>query len=649
MKKIVILGAGYAGLLTAKKLLKHVRKRDDVQLTIIDKNRYHTMLTELHEVAAARVNDDSIRVNLRRIFAGRKIEIVLDTIEAIDYQKQVMTGHAGTYTYDYLVLASGSRPAFYNIPGAADHTLQLWSYEDAVALREHVQRVFNKAINEPDEALRRKLLTFYICGAGFTGVEMAGELAEWLPYLCAQYDLDPKLVRIIEVDMLDRIVPNLSPALSAKAQRRLEKMGVQIKLKTSVKSVGEDYIEYEHDGKLSREATETVIWTAGTQSSHIAQAATQMKQVGRGRLQTDAYLRAEGFPNVFVAGDNTFMVPEGSKTPVPQMVEHCEQSAGCIAHNLAAAVEGQETLKEYKPSFHGVMVSIGGRYGVAYVGTEKKKFSLPSFLAMFVKHFINITYFIQLLGWNKIFSYLKHEFFTIRNRRSFVGGHFSNRTPSFLLVPLRVFLGAMWVYEAVKKIGENWLSEPNLQGFFGGADAFFRSIVGGAAAVGDAAASATDATASATGAAEGGAEVAGQALINWNILGFLKIWLVKAQDIALKIDFSLMNAFRDSVILSSPGLQLFFQTVIVISELLIGLALIGGLATTLAAGYSIVLMALFLMTTGLYLSSWWMFFAAVAMLFGAGHIFGLDYYVMPWLKKQWKKLGFVRKSYLYHD
>jgi len=635
-KRIVILGAGYAGILTAKKLAKQFKKQTDISLTIIDKNSYHTMLTELHEVAANRVEEESIRVSLQKIFAGRRIDVVLDTIRTIDYTGQVLTGDHGTYPYDYLILASGSQPAFYGIPGAAEHSLKLWSYTDAVKLKEHVIHTFTCAMNEADPAVRRRLLTFCVCGAGFTGVEMAGELAEWVPTLCEHYEIKRSEVRIVEVDLLDRVIPVLSPKLSAKALRRLVKMGVEVILKTSVCKVGPDFIELERDGVCERLDTASVIWTAGTQGSDIALASTDLKQVGRGRLQTDAYLRAEGHENVYVAGDNTFLVPEGSAVPVPQMVENCEHAAKNIARNLQVAVTGQGQLTPYKPAFHGVMVSIGGRYGVAHVGAEGKRISLPSFLAMFTKHFINIIYFLQLLGWNKVFSYMKHEFFTVRKCRSFVGGHFSNRTPSFLLVPLRMFLGFIWLFEGIKKIGEGWLESPKLVLFFRGANQFFEGIINGTAG--------TDVTAGATGAVADG-----QVLINWDILGFLKIILVQAGDVALKIQFSLMDWFRDTVIYASGNTQIFFQVVIVLSEIIIGLLLLGGLFTTLSSAYSIVLQALFVMTTGLYMGTWWMAFAAFALIIGGGRTFGCDYYVIPWLKERWRKFRWVRKLYLYHD
>lgn len=638
-KQIIVLGGGYAGVLTAKKLARRFKKQADIRITIVDKNRYHTMLTELHEVAANRVEEDSIRISLRKIFAGRGVDVVTDTISKIDYDANTLIGEVGQYRYDYLVLASGSQPAFYGIPGAAEHTFKLWSYTDAIKLRAHIVSTFERAMNETNPAEKQRLLTFYISGAGFTGVEMAGELAEWIPQLCEQFEIEPSEVKIVEVDLLDRVVPALSEALSAKAQRRLEKMGVTVLLKTTIQSIGPDYIELKQGDQIIREAVETVIWTAGTEGAGVARDSAGVRQVGRGRIQADEYLQAEGRPNVFLAGDSLFYIPKGAKSPVPQMVENCEHSASTVAGNLAVAITGQGEKQVYAPSFHGVMVCIGGRYGLAYVGGAKK-IALPSFLAMFVKHFINLVYFLQVLGWNKIFSYLQHEFFTIRNCRSFVGGHFSNRTPSFLLVPLRMYLGFVWLYEAIVKINEGWLTAPKLFQFFKGASDLFNTILSGGAS----AAAETDAVASASATA-----AQGSVLANWNILGIFRFILIQASDVAMKIQFGPMDWFKEKVILGSGDAMLFFQAVIVVSEILIGLSLLGGLLTTVSAAYSLILQVMFVMTTGLYMGTWWMVFAAIAVLIAGGRTFGFDYYVMPWLKKQWKKIKWVRKSYLYHD
>lgn len=661
-KNIVIVGAGYSGILTAKKLAKRFKKNPEVTITIIDKNPFHTMLTELHEVAASRVDEDSIKISLKKVFAGRKVKVVLDTVASIDFEGKKVVGNIGEYQYDFLVLAAGSKPTFYGVPGAEEYSYKLWSFDDAVRLKDRIHNVFRQAACETNIEERKKLLSFYVVGAGFTGVEMVGELAEYVPILCEKYEIDRREVTLCDVDGLSRVIPNLTEKLSAKVARRLDKMGVSLIMNATVSAVGEDFIELKQGDKVNHYTAGTVIWAAGIQSADITQEAGKSLELTRGaRVQVDSYLRSTKNEKVYIAGDNMYFVPEGEERPVPQMVENCEQCADTIAHNIVCAVTAQGEMEAYKPAFHGVMVSIGGRYGVAQVGTPNHMFSLASFFAMFTKHFINIIYFIQVLGWNKIFSYVKHEFFTIRNCRSFVGGHFSNRTPSFLLVALRVWLGAVWVYEGIMKIVEGWFSGTKLNDFFGGANSWYNGILNAAATVATKAAEtgAADATSSATasGGADGAVQAAGQVLMNFNILGLVKVVFVSGKqlaestisDLAFKLDIPLMNWFVNHLILPYNGMQMFMQIFIVVVEILIGLALMGGLLTGPAAAVSLVLQFMFVCTTGLYLNTFWMIFAGIAMLIGAGRTFGIDYYAMPGLKKWWKRLPFVRKLYIYND
>lgn len=656
-EKIVLVGAGYSGILTAKKLAKKFKHNGDISITIIDKNPYHTMLTELHEVAANRVDEKSIRISLNKVFAGRKVQVCLDTVTSIDFNNKTVIGNAKKYTYDYVVLCAGSKPTYFGIPGAEEHTFKLWSYEDAVKLKDHIHAMFRKAASETDPEERKKLLTFFIVGAGFTGVEMAGELAEYAPILCRNFEIDQDAITIHNVDMLPRTITNLPEKLSDKVERRMEKMGIKVGLNTGVVKVGEDFVETKQNGVINSFGTYTVIWVAGIESADVTlEAAKNIQSAGRGRISVDPYLRSLDYENVYVVGDNMFYIPGGEEKPVPQIVENSEHSADTAAHNIACAVTGQGQMESYKPSFHGFMVSIGGRYGVARVGFPNAMINLPSWLAMFSKHFINIIYFIQVLGWNKVFSYMRHEFFTIRNCRSFVGGHFSNRTPSFLLVPLRVWLGAVWLFEGVMKIMQGWLTEPKLAGFFGGAQGWYDSIVNGEA---------TDAISSATGSGAGeGAAAAGDAvnqvgtvIFNFDFLGLIRAVFVSGKeltdstllDLAFKLDIPFMNWFIDIFILPNDGVQIAMQAFIVIAEILIGLALIGGLFTFPAAGFSLILQFMFVTTTGLYLTTFWMIFASIAVLIGAGRTFGMDYYVMPALKGAWRKIPLIRKSYLYHD
>ncbi len=657
--KIVIVGAGYAGILTAKKLAKKFKKNDDVSVTIIDKNPFHALLTELHEVAANRVDEDSIRVSLKKVFAGRKVDVKLDTITSFDFDNKQAIGKLETYDYDYLVLSAGSKPTFFGVPGAEEHSFKLWSYDDAVIIRHHLINLFRKACRIADREERRKLLSIYIVGAGFTGVEMAGELAEYLPIICSKFEIDREDVNVSLVDVLDRTIPNLPAELSVKVERRLTKMGVNLILGANVCAIGEDFIETKPAGGdvCTRRDASTVIWGAGIESADITgEAAKVLESANRGRIKIDSNLRSVDNPDVFVIGDNMLYTPEGADKPVPQVVENCEHSAATAARNIASLITGQGELEDYNPKFHGFMVCIGGRYGVARVGFPNFMINLPSFFAMMAKHMINMIYFIQVLGWNKVWSYSKHEFFTIRHCRSYVGGHFSNRTPSFLLVPLRVWLGAVWVFEGVKKWLEGWFDEPMLEGFFGGAQAWYDSLLG------DGAAGATDAASAATGAdavagATGAADAAGTVIFNWDFLGLFQAIFVSGKelvhsaigDYAFKLDVPVMNWFLDTVVLASDSVQVAMQVFVVIAEILIGLALIGGLFTTPAAGVSLILQFMFVCTTGLYLGTFWMIFAAVAVLIAGGRSFGLDYYVLPVLKRAWAGIPIVRKLYIYND
>ena len=617
-KKIVVLGAGYAGLLIAKKLEKKLKSTtNNVDITIIDKNPFFTMLTELHEVAAWRVDESSIRIDLHKVFAGRDVNVVQDTIVSTDYENNTIIGQAASYSYDYLVLATGCKPAYFGVEGAKEHSFPLWSYDDAVRLREHIVDMFSRAYTETDPVRKKALLTFYVVGGGFTGVEMAGELAEFVPYACAKYHLDPSLVRIVNVDILDRLMTFLPEKLSQKSAARLEKTGVTVSMNTKVVSVKGHEIELEKDGKAITELTQTVIWAAGTEGSDIALQSEDLGLVerSRGRIQTDKHLRSLTHQNVYVAGDNLFYIPEGHESPVPQMVENCEACAPVIVDNIIAEVTGRQPTVEYKPTFHGAMVCIGGRYGVAYVGTPKKMFALPSFFAMFAKHFINVILFFEILGWNKAYSYAVNEFFTIRNKRSFVGGHFSNRTPVFFIVPLRVFLGIYFVYTSYVRVASGWLETSQLR------DVFFN--------------------------------VAGQfrpAVFSLNIFDRIDFSVVIISgEMTMWLQTTPVNWFLQNAVFASDASEIFFQTLIVAVGMLMGLAFIAGLLTSLASVGVLFASLLIMITVGLPFSQWWLPFAAIAFLFTGGKVLSLDYYVMPWLSKRWKSIKFVKKWYLYND
>lgn len=605
MKNILVVGGGYAGVLCAKKLAKKLKKEiknGEYKIKLIDKKPYNTMLTELHEVAANRVEEHSIKMSFDKIFAKREVEIYLDEIENIDYDKKIINGIVNQYKYDYLILATGSKPSFFGITGAEENTHTLWSYEDAVNLKHHILNSFRNASKEMDPIKRKEYLSFCIIGGGFTGVEMAGELAEWVPELCNEYGIKRDDVNIHIGDMLDRLVTTFPEKLSEKTKARLLKMGVQVHTSTKVIEVGENKIIAEIKGKRVEIRSNTIIWTAGIEGSNLVENLDEdIKE--RTRILTNKFLQQENYENVYIAGDNIYYTPEGETSPVPQVVENAEHSADTIAKNIVAFEKGKE-LEEYKPAFHGLMLCIGGRYGIAHIGTAKKKYALPSFFAMFVKHFVNIIYFIQVLGFNKVYSYLKAEILQVRNNRSFVGGHFSNYYPSFYLVPLRLFLAYKWISEGIPKLVKVVTDYNNI---------FLFKLP-------------TDAAATAT-----------EAATEWG----------EALPVPTFIE-NIVNWSMEHVIVYVASE---FQAMMVIGEVIVGLMLLGGFLTPVAAVMSAAMCVMIYFSGMAPEEMIWFFMASIALIGigGKGMTFSIDYYIMPLLKKWGKKIGFIRKWYFYND
>ncbi len=623
MPQIVVLGGGYGGVLTAKKLAKQLKKQPDTRITLIDRKPYHTLLTELHEVAAARVEEDSIRIDLKKVFAGFKnVDVVLDEIHHIDFEARQLLGDHAEYRYDYLVIGTGSKPTFFGIPGADKHAFTLWSYEDAIRLREQTLHMFREAVKCRNASKRKAMLTFVVVGGGFTGVEMVGELAEHVQELCAEFRVDRSEVSLYVVDMVDKILQILPQPLIDKSEKRLKKLGVEIITGSKITEVTADGVTV--GGKTIQ--SRTVIWTAGVEGSKLVDT-LDVEQKGRKRILTNDKLQIPAHENVYVVGDNIFYIPEGAKTPVPQMVENAEQAAPIIAYNIVADIRDMPK-RSYLPTFHGTMVCIGSRYGVAYVGLPGLMMKLSGLPAMAVKHLINLWYLFQVCGFNKVYHYILHEFIHVRHNRSFLGGHFSKRSPNFWLVPLRLFAGFMWLQQGWDKAGKI-LKDPG-HIFLIPAQAV-DGTSGASVAADGAGAAAADAVSAASQYTE-------QAVSAMPVPHFVKVI----------VDWSM-----DLVFYGSHGsytwLAYVFQTGMVAAELLVGLLLIAGLFTAPAAVVTVG-MGIMVYVSGMapYEMLWYMA-AGIALIGGSGSTFGLDYCVLPWLKRIWRKIPLVRRWYLYTD
>jgi NADH dehydrogenase len=460
------------------------------------------------------------------------------------------------------------------------------------------------------------MLTFIVVGCGFTGVEMVGELAEWKDRLCKDFYVDPDEVKIYAVDSLPKVLPIFPDNLSQKAEKVLLKLGVEIITGSPITEVGKDFVQLGDKGRLE---AGTVIWAAGVEGADVMEN-LEVKREGRNRIVTNDKLQSVDHENVYVVGDNIFFIPEGEQRPVPQMVENAEHSAATVAHNIVAEIKGGE-MEVYKPEFHGAMVCIGGRTGVAHLGMPGKFFGLTGFFAMFVKHFINLVYFIQVAGFNKCWTYLMHEIFHIEDNRSLVGGHLAKASPNFWLLPLRLFVGWKWFEQGWHKLPDVLADPSNI------------FLIPAKAVDG-----ATSASAAEWAANNGGGEAVAEAVAALPVPGF----------IASMVEWS-MDAFFYTAEGGFTTLATVFQTGMVLGEVLFGLALMAGLFTAISSIATIAMGGMIWASGMAPPEMLWYMAGGVALIGGSGSTLGLDYYVLPFLKKIWKKIGFVKKYYLYTE
>ena len=675
-KKILILGGGYGGVWAGKILEKHFRKREDVEITLVDKRPFHTLMTELHEVAGWRTEPESVQVLFKKIFGAKRINVVLDTIEKVDFEAKQATGKVCTYDFDYIILGVGAEPEFFGTPGIAENAFTLWSFEDAMKVRKHVEEKFYEASLETDPEKRKKLLTFVVAGAGFTGIEMIGELLDYRDVMCRKYFLDPKEVRVLNIEALPSILPILEEPLRAKAEKYLQKRRCDVMLNSAI--IGAE------PGKVLLKSgqiveTETFIWTCGVKGSSFA------GQLGlpagkRNRIDCDMELKSTKYPFVYVVGDISGLMQEGK--PLAQIVETAHFTAEAAAKNIISDIDGGER-HQFKPNYHGFMISIGSHYGVSNAGGMKTS----GFIALAIKHLINVWYLLNIAGINQVWEYLKHEFLDMKNRRSIIGDFASYKIRPYWPLLLRMWLGLMWVFEGINKIGEGWLAfaSGSKSGWMfspgvvqagvkaaeatSGASAWesagqaaataatgaaaaasaapavaatsaASAVASSAAAAAPAATSAASAAAAAP-AATGGTEAATQT--------FKAVWdLTKPIfDPNSGLVTWFRHTFMDGIFAYLP--YTFFQAMIVVMEIGIGLALFGGCFTWLAAAASIGMCIVFTLSGMFAWNQLWFVFAAILMLGGLGRSFGIDYWLIPAIKRWWNGTRFARKWHFYAD
>jgi NADH dehydrogenase len=346
--KIVILGAGYSGIMTALRLQKELNY-NEADVTLVNKHDYHYFTTQLHMTAAGTDNPDNNRVSILKLIDEFKIDFVKSTVVQIRPQDRRVILEDGTLSYDYLVIALGGESETFGIPGLAEYAMTIRSMNSTRLIREHIEYQFARFKREPH---RTDLVTIVVGGAGFTGIEFVGELADRVPELCREFDVDPSLVKIINIEAAPTVLPGFDPELVEYGMQVLQRKGVTFRIGTPIRECTPEGVVI-GDGEEIKAAT--VIWTGGVRGNRLVEEAGI--ETARGRVKVDEYLRAPGYDNIFVVGDCSLIFNDEGKPYPPTAQIAVQQGVNC-AQNLVASIRNQ-ALKPFKYQHKGTLASLG--------------------------------------------------------------------------------------------------------------------------------------------------------------------------------------------------------------------------------------------------------------------------------------------------
>jgi len=394
-KRVLILGGGFAGLEAAETLEKIFSEKDGVEVDLVSKDNYLVFTSMLAEVVSSSIEAKHVVIPLRECL--KKATFKELEVQSIDLDQKIVQGyHFHTkeiynLEYDYLVIAMGSITGYHNVPGAQENSFPLKNLADAMVLRSHVIDMFESADLEQDPEVRRRLLTFAVVGGGYTGIEVAAELNDFVSFSRRFYkNVKADEVKVIVIDPGDRIMHEMSEGLADYGLKLLKKRGMEFRLQTRVQGVTKESVEIQDGDKIE---THTAIWAAGTSPQPVIAALPIADK--RGRIEVNEYMEVQGYPGVWALGDCAVIPDPHSGKPYPPTAQHAIREGVRVAHNVAASISGKEDKKRpFVFQTQGMLAPLGHRSAVADI----KGFKFSGFFAWLMWRAI---YLGKLPGWDR--------------------------------------------------------------------------------------------------------------------------------------------------------------------------------------------------------------------------------------------------------
>ncbi|MEO6845907.1 MAG: NAD(P)/FAD-dependent oxidoreductase, partial [Chthoniobacterales bacterium] len=409
---VVIIGGGFGGLSAARKLANA-----PVKIVLIDRSNHHLFQPLLYQVATAGLSPADIAKPIRSILSGQKnVGVVFDEVTGIDVAKKLV--HTGdlTFGYDYLIVAAGARHSYFGHPEWEKFAPGLKSIDDATAIRRRILTAFEIAEKSTASEDMQAALTFVVVGAGPTGVEMAGAIAELARFTLAKdfRRIDPTSAKVLLIEAGPRVLPSFAPELSSKALTYLENMHVDVRLNHRVEDVGDGYVIVNGEDIITR----TVIWAAGNAATPLAKdlGAETDKQ---GRMLVKDDLSVPGHPEIYAIGDMAFIKDKAGK-PVPGVSPAAMQEGKHAADNIVLQIHGKPT----RPFYYfdkGSLATIGRHTAIA----DLHGIHLGGFIGWLIWAFVHLFFLIGFKNRLFVFFNWAWAYFKYNKGSRLITGHYS--------------------------------------------------------------------------------------------------------------------------------------------------------------------------------------------------------------------------------
>ena len=373
--KIVVLGAGYGGLMTVTALQKAL-DQNEAEIVLVNQNDYHYETTWLHAASAGTVHYDRVRYPIDSVINKYKVHFIQDTVTKVITKEKKVILKQSEVSYDYLVIGLGSEPETFGIQGLKEYTFSISNLNSARRIREHIECQF--ATYSEAKENKDSQLTFVVGGAGLTGIEFLGELTQRIPKLCKEYDIKFEDIRIYCVEASSRILPDLDSELVEYAVSYLKRRGVEFKINTAIKGVTEKgIIVTKGEAGVEEIKTNTIIWAAGVRGNSVIESSGF--EVNRGRVKIRPDLSVPDFENIFIVGDCTLMINKETNLPYPPTAQIAMQQGNLVANNLVKLIRNQTDLETFVFDYKGEFCSLGHNDAIGMIFGKKMKGKKASF------------------------------------------------------------------------------------------------------------------------------------------------------------------------------------------------------------------------------------------------------------------------------